>query len=84
MRYRILVIDSWIKWYKDGLCHRLYGPAVESAFGGRLWRKNHKYHREDGPAYEDVNGKKEWYINDLWYNEEEFKKEMKTIKKHEI
>jgi len=47
---------------KDEL-HRLDGPAIELANGGKEWFANGLRHRLDGPAYEDVQGNKEWWVN---------------------
>jgi hypothetical protein len=48
-------------WYKNGLRHRLGGPAVMLPDGSTLWYKEDKLHREGGPAIEYANGSKEWY-----------------------
>ena len=47
---------------KEGLTHRLNGPAVIYAGGDTIWYKHGKLHRENGPArewpHDDV---EEWY-----------------------
>jgi hypothetical protein len=50
---------NWKK--KNGLLHRLDGPAIEWANGHKEWYQNGKLHRLDGPAIEWANGTKEWY-----------------------
>jgi hypothetical protein len=42
--------------------HRLDGPAVERADGGRTWWVNGKCHRLDGPAVVRPNGAFEWKV----------------------
>jgi len=53
--------DGRKHWYKEGLLHRLDGPAFESLYGTKYWYKEGKFHREDGPAVECRNGDKFWY-----------------------
>ena len=48
---------------KDDELHRLDGPAIEFANGGKQWYQNGKLHRNDGPAVEYANGDKWWYQN---------------------
>jgi len=52
--------------------HRLDGPAVEYADGGKEWWVNGELHRLDGPAVEFKNGHKEWWVEDTQYSEEQF------------
>ena len=46
---------------KAGLLHRIDGPAIEWADGGKAWYQNGLRHRTDGPAVEYSNGEKWWY-----------------------
>ena len=57
------VVDNQgtVTWYKDDLCHREDGPAIELTDGTKIWYRNSKYHREDGPAIEREDGTKIWY-----------------------
>ena len=56
--------DKTIRWYNDkDQLHRLDGPAVEQANGGKEWYVDGKRHRLDGPAVERANGGKEWYVD---------------------
>jgi hypothetical protein len=48
---------------KEGLLHRLDGPAVEYTSGAKEWFQNGKIHRLDGPAIEGADGRKLWYQN---------------------
>ena len=63
------------RWYNDrGEIHRLDGPAVEWADGGRGWCVNGNIHRLDGPAVEWADGSKFWFVNDKEYSKKEFDK----------
>jgi hypothetical protein len=48
---------------KEGLLHRLDGPAMEYIGGEKEWYQNGKLHRLDGPAIEYPSGYKVWYKN---------------------
>jgi len=53
-------------YYKDKamkIRHRLDGPAVEDAYGGKAWFVDGKRHRQDGPAVEYTDGGKEWFVD---------------------
>ena len=50
------------RWLVDGKCHRLDGPAVERADGGREWWVEDERHRLDGPAVEWPDGRREWWV----------------------
>lgn len=51
-------------WYNyRGQLHRMDGPAIEYADGGKSWYQNNKLHRIKGPAVKCVNGDKYWYQN---------------------
>ena len=49
------------RFFKDGLLHRLDGPAIISPDRAEYWYKDGKLHREGGPAVILSNGYKEWY-----------------------
>lgn len=49
---------------KEGLFHRVDGPAVENVNGGKYWLQNGKFHRIDGPAVEDPNLEKRLYAKE--------------------
>jgi len=59
----------WTK--KNGLLHRLDGPAIEWANGHKEWYKNGWIHRLGGPAVEHVDGRKEWWIRNKSYKTKE-------------
>ncbi len=62
-------------YYKDRkmhICHRLDGPAVEYADGGKEWCVDGQLHRADGPAIEWVDGYKEWWVNGEKLTEKQF------------
>jgi len=60
--------DRWRignRYYNDQFqFHRLDGPAIERADGGKQWYQNGERHRLDGPAIEGADGGKHWYQND--------------------
>ena len=43
--------------------HRMDGPAIDYADGGKEWWVNNKRHRLDGPAIEWIDGSNLWYVN---------------------
>ena len=56
-------------WYKNGLLHRLDGPAVIFKDGGYEWRIRGILHRSNNePAVSYANGHKEWYIYGKLHN----------------
>ena len=59
-----VVLRNRIEWRnKDGLAHRLDGPAIEWGNGTREWHINGKRHRLDGPAVKYLSGDSFWYQN---------------------
>jgi hypothetical protein len=65
-----------IRWYLNGVHHRVGGPAVVQQVGQlgerSIWMIHGEYHREDGPAIEWDTGKKEWWLTGRKLTEEEF------------
>ena len=55
--------SSYQEWWLNNKIHRIDGPAVEQASGGKLWLQNSKLHRLDGPATENDDGSKQWFVN---------------------
>jgi hypothetical protein len=53
----------------DNRLHRVDGPAVEYAGGGREWWVEGKLHRVDGPAIEYAGGEREWFLTGLGMSE---------------
>jgi len=53
-----------------GEYHRIDGPAIERANGGKEWWINGIKHREDGPARISDDGCKYWYKNNLLHRED--------------
>jgi hypothetical protein len=51
------------EWNISKILHRVDGPAVEFASGGREWWIDGRLHRIDGPAIEWANGTKGWYVD---------------------
>ncbi len=55
-------ISGTKRWYKDGLQHRLDGPAVIWEDGVKEWYQDGLLHRDNGPAVVYPNSKyKEWW-----------------------
>ncbi len=61
------------QWFLHGKRHRIDGPAIEYANGGKSWFLHGKRHRVDGPAVEWVSGDKSWWLNDEYYSFEDWK-----------
>ena len=59
-------------WYREGtsVLHRVGGPAMEYADGGKEWYVDGLRHRVDGPAIEWVSGHKEWYVDGQGHRED--------------
>ena len=56
--------DKTTRWYNDkDQPHRLDGPAIEYAHGGKVWYVEGQLHRLDGPAVEYVEGSKRWFVD---------------------
>ena len=56
--------DTW--WYKDAertILHRIGGPAVEYADGGKAWYQDGLRHRIGGPAIERADGTMRWRVH---------------------
>jgi hypothetical protein len=52
------------QWHTpEGKLHRVNGPAVEWADGGREWWVDNKRHRADGPAVEEEGGREWWWVD---------------------
>lgn len=68
--------DENFVWYKDGLIHRIGGPAVYSKCHKcgenyvSCWLVDGLFHRDDGPAVEHSTGHKEWWLNGVKQKEE--------------
>jgi len=60
-----------VYWFTPGTetLHRMGGPAVERADGGKFWYIDGKLHRKDGPAIEWADGSKEWHRNNKRHRE---------------
>ena len=62
--YKVTVDEyKTIRWFNNkDQAHRLDGPAVEQADGGKSWWVEGKRHRLDGPACEWADGDKSWWV----------------------
>lgn len=54
--------DGTIIWKKNGLIHRIGGPALIRSDGELQWMEDGKPHRLDGPAIIYPNGSENWFI----------------------
>jgi len=77
MQEQYIHIDEYgnKRYYKDRkmtIRHRLNGPAIEGAEGGKAWYVNGQHHRLDGPAIECAGGYKAWYVDGKSLSEEKF------------
>ena len=72
--YKVTVDEyKTIRWFNNkDQAHRLDGPAVEQADGGKSWWVEGKRHRLDGPAIEWADGRKEWFVEGEPLTEKEF------------
>jgi len=67
----VVYADGARKWYRNGLCHRDDGPAVEFPTGRREWWRNGRLHRDDGPAVERADGQQVWFRDGRRYASEQ-------------
>jgi hypothetical protein len=60
-----LEIDDFgiMRWFSNGILHRIEGPAVIYPDGEQSWYINGKLHREDGPAMMFNNDRSYWYYH---------------------
>ena len=78
--YKVTVYnDGTTRWYnaKDEY-HRVGGPAIECADGGKEWYLEGKLHRSDGPAVVYIYGHRHWYLEGKEYTEAEYNKKIKS------
>src|ERR1035437_4008111 len=61
-RYKVFE-DGRKEWRReDGMLHRVGGPAVEEANGGKKWYSHGRLHRVGAAALEYPNGFRTWYL----------------------
>jgi hypothetical protein len=93
--HRAIKKYTYQAWYKDGKFHRSVlegqseGPALEIIYMDytdqveeetyKVWFEEGKCTRLNGAAIEGIYNK--WYINDVEYEEEDYKKIMKSLNK---
>ena len=65
---------------KEGILHRVDGPAVERSNGDKEWYLNGKLHRINGPALIHSNGFRWWYLDGRNYHEEQFNQLIREAK----
>jgi hypothetical protein len=69
-RLQVTKFSDKTEYRIDGVRHRLDGPAVEFADGGKEWFVNGRLHRDDGPAAEYDGGDKYWCIKGKLHRED--------------
>jgi hypothetical protein len=83
----ILSIDEYgtKRWRnKDGVLHRIGGPAVHYSSGTKRWLQDGELHRIDGPAIEWANGRKAFYLGGKYFKTKEAFFEVLTDKEKKI
>jgi hypothetical protein len=60
-------------WYRNGLRHRLDGPAYENFYAdgtphSHIWYQDDKFHRIDGPAIKYYNESGKCTAVEYWFN----------------
>ena len=63
------------KWYKNGVYHRIGGPAITHNLNFS-WYKDGERHRLGGPAIDELGRPKEYWIEGVRYSPKEYKKEI--------
>ena len=51
------------RWLKNGLLHRIDGPAIDLLDGHKEWWVDGKPHRLNGPAFELAGGGSSWWVD---------------------
>lgn len=78
-----------IRHFKNGVLHRVDGPAVEYIHDRKEWHLNGKLHREDGAALQYAGGdgsfyyKGKCYGNNYDFTVESWKQKVKELKRKE-
>jgi hypothetical protein len=69
-QYIIKYCDNYIRFCKNGKCHRENGPATIFVDGAQFWVQNDQLHRVDAPAVINTDGSKEWWLHDKYHRED--------------
>lgn len=69
-----------VKWYKEGVLHRVGGPALQhkSTFH---WYYEGQLHNYDGPAVVDPCGPAQYWIHGVRYTQKQYHWEIKRLRK---
>ena len=67
------------RFFKDGLLHNSYGPALEFTDGHKAWFINGQRHNAYGPSVIWPGGMKQWYIFGKEYTEKDYKKRVRKL-----
>lgn len=64
-------VEGWDErtevWWRNGVKHRIGGPALKRFDGYEEWWQNGMLHREDGPAkFWPTNHISDWYLDGEW------------------
>lgn len=71
--------DGTERYFKNGVFHRVDGPAITYPNGAKSWYQYGHLHRTNGPAVERADGSKEWWLNGEYYEATEW-----LLKKFEL
>jgi len=63
------------EWYKNGMLHRIGGPARSHA-GNLFWYKEGKLHNLGGPAVIEKAGPRQYWIDGVKYSPKQYKWEI--------
>lgn len=60
----LMIIFSGSKmWWKNGLAHRVNGPAIDNVGGDKFWMQQNQLHRINGPAVTRSDNSVEYWVN---------------------
>lgn len=70
-----------VRYRRDGVLHRINGPALDCPNGYQVWYKFGNEHRDDGPARIRANGDVEYFLDGVEFdNIELYNAELKRRK----
>ena len=69
-----------VEWYKEGILHRIGGPARIHG-SSMFWYKEGKLHNLEGPAVIDAAGPKQYWIDGVKFSRKQYKWEIARRKR---
>ncbi len=76
----ILSGGAQMSFNKNGLKHKVDGPAVKFRNGDELYFKNGLLHNDNGPAIKYKDGHKEYFLMNKKYSKDSYYKQMGGIR----